>query len=244
MRADAAKALLRTAPVRSFEELVGPRPLLVLAPHQDDESLGCGGLIAEACQRAHPVFVVMLTDGGLSHPGSPSWPRDRLVAARAREVAAALRCLGLDPDRLIAFDEPDGSAPVGGPALDAVAERLRRILVEHDIGTVAATWTADPHGDHVSAARAAAAACAATGARRLSYPIWAWMRPGDDEVPDVTGRAMRLNVAQHRTRKREAIACHATQHAGLITDDPSGFTLPPEFLAQFDGPDEFFIAEP
>lgn len=244
MRADAARAALRSAPMTSFEQLVGDAPLLVLAPHPDDESLGCGGLIAEACARNHPVWVAILTDGGASHPGSPTWPRARLVEARAAEAGAAVACLGLDLGRLLLLGEPDSAAPVDGPSLDAAADRFRALLLHHAIGTVCATWTADPHGDHVAAARIAAAACAAAGVLHLSYPVWAWMLPDDAMVPDVTGRAVRLDVRSHLPAKRRAVACHATQHAGLIDDDPAGFALPAEFLAQFDQPAEFFIREP
>ena len=37
-------------PFRSLRESLEDRPFVVMAPHPDDESLACGGLIAEACR--------------------------------------------------------------------------------------------------------------------------------------------------------------------------------------------------
>ena len=237
MRARNVLERLRAAPLRSFDEIVGPAPVLVLAPHPDDESLGCGGLIAEAARRGHDLRVAVLTDGAKSHPNSRAWPTERLVAARAAEVAAALGILGLSPDRLTLLGEPDGQAPHQGPSFDAALERLATLLRAHHIGTVFASWDQDPHGDHVAAARLVAA----TGVRVVSYPVWAWTLPDHADIPDVSGRAMRLDVASHLPAKRRAIAAHATQYAGLIDDDPAGFQMTPAFMALFDPPTEVFI---
>src|SRR5690606_38092378 len=48
-------------------------PLLVIAPHPDDETLGCGGVIALATCRNVRVHTVFVTDGGASHPNSAEW---------------------------------------------------------------------------------------------------------------------------------------------------------------------------
>ncbi len=47
----------------------GAAPIVVLAPHPDDESLGCGALLAAAFA-GKGARVVCLTDGSGSHPGS------------------------------------------------------------------------------------------------------------------------------------------------------------------------------
>lgn len=243
MRADDARSVLDAAPIRSFEEIAGAGPILVLAPHPDDESLGCGGLIAEACARGRDIFVAILTGGGKSHPGSLAYPAERLIATRAGEVRDAVSALGLAPDRLILMNEPDGAAPVSGPMFEAAVETLRALLVRHGVTTVFAAWRADPHGDHLAASDIAAAACARAGARHVSYPIWFWTLADETEVPDPSGRAMRMDVARHLPAKRAAIACHASQLGHVIEDDPEGFVLKQEFLALFDQPTEVFILE-
>ena len=55
-------------PAVAASVLLRGRPLLVLAPHPDDESLGCGALLAQAFAGAG-AHVACLTDGAASHPG-------------------------------------------------------------------------------------------------------------------------------------------------------------------------------
>ena len=64
-------------------DLRGER-LLVLAPHPDDEVIGCGGLVALHLREGRRVRVVVATDGG--EAGEP--------AERQRESRAALASLG------------------------------------------------------------------------------------------------------------------------------------------------------
>ncbi len=52
--------------------------LIVIAPHPDDDVLGCGALIARASMHL-PVRVIYLTDGSASHENSPTYPPDRYV---------------------------------------------------------------------------------------------------------------------------------------------------------------------
>ena len=39
--------------------------ILVIAPHPDDETLGCGGLIADAMKKGYPVKIVIATNGDI-----------------------------------------------------------------------------------------------------------------------------------------------------------------------------------
>ena len=59
----------------------GREKLVVLAPHPDDETLGCGALLARAFLGAG-AHIICLTDGSASHPGSRHWTPARLAAQR------------------------------------------------------------------------------------------------------------------------------------------------------------------
>lgn len=241
---------LARLPSADLDEILAPGPALVLAPHPDDESLGCGGLIAECAARGREVHVAILTDGGMSHPGSAAWPPRRLAMQRGAEVREATMSLGLPAARLHLLGEPDGDAPHDGPRFAAALARVEDLIRSSEVTTILASWVADPHGDHGSAHKLAAAAAQTLGIRHLAYPVWSWMLGDDDEIAEAciprgpgpgAIRGARLDIGAHLSAKRRAIAAHRSQGGELIHDDPRGFVLPAAFLAMFDRPWEVYL---
>ncbi|WP_240051127.1 PIG-L deacetylase family protein, partial [Bacteroides salyersiae] len=43
--------------------------LLIIAPHPDDEVIGCAGLIQRSLNKGNNVYVIILTGGEASHNG-------------------------------------------------------------------------------------------------------------------------------------------------------------------------------
>jgi LmbE family N-acetylglucosaminyl deacetylase len=223
-------AYWRALPIGSLEDLLGAATCLVLAPHPDDESLGCGGLIAACCADGRPPLVVILTDGSMSHPTSRQYPPANLVGLRESEAARAVDILGLPAGRLIFLREQDARAPHQGPAFDSLVHRLVELVQAFRCCAVLMPWRHDPHPDHRAAAMIGGETARITGIRRLEYPIWGWTLPDDAPVENATTPGWRLDVAAHLPAKRRAIAAHASQYGGLITDDPAGFALPEALL--------------
>src|SRR5580693_6225633 len=77
-------AAAHSLPVRPVRYALEDRPFVVVAPHPDDESLACGGLIADACRQGGRGKVVIVSDGGGSHPNSRAYPPDRLRSEERR----------------------------------------------------------------------------------------------------------------------------------------------------------------
>lgn len=232
---------LRRLPLTDLKKLVGERPVLVLAPHPDDESLGCGGLIAECRARGQDVRVLVLTDGSASHPHSREYPPARLVGLRMDEARAAVAELGLPADGIDFLGLPDGRAPVHATRLHTVAARIAAYARAHAIGTICTSWPHDPHHDHLAAYRLGRLAAREIGAKLLCYPVWGWTLPATAWLPAARVSGWRVDITRHLPAKRRAIACHRSQVTDLIRDDPAGFRTAPEFLAIFDQPFEVFI---
>lgn len=55
-------------PFCALSERLGTSAIVVLAPHPDDETLACGGLIAEARAGGRRVVVVFVSDGARLSP--------------------------------------------------------------------------------------------------------------------------------------------------------------------------------
>ncbi|GIE48908.1 acetylglucosaminylphosphatidylinositol deacetylase [Amorphoplanes nipponensis] len=209
-----------------------PGPPLVVAPHPDDEVLGVGGLLA----RLPDAEVVAVTDGEASHPGSTVYTPARLAALRRKETAEALRRLGLPGTPVRHLGQPDG-----GIDENALTVALGRLLTPGR--WCLATWRGDGHPDHEAVGRAAAAACAATGARLLEYPIWTWhwAEPGDERVP--WERARRIDLPPGARRAKEAaIQAFPSQIADLGPEPGDAAILPPHVLARFRRPFEVVFA--
>jgi LmbE family N-acetylglucosaminyl deacetylase len=232
----------RNLPLAGLEDVMGNGTCLILAPHPDDESLGCGGLIAACVAAERPPLVVVLTDGVGSHPNSRAYPPDRLRAVRACEVRAAVAHLGLPADRVVFLDQPDTAAPHDGPDFQAVVARLAALIRQEPACTaILAPWRHDPHCDHEAASLAAAAAAIAAGIRHVAFPVWGWTLPPDAPVPASMTAGWRLDIDAFLPAKRAAIQAHRSQYGDLITDDPAGFQLPAGLLSVFDSPYETFI---
>lgn len=242
-RAGAILEQIAGLPFGQLDEITGGGTVLVLAPHPDDESLGCGGLIAEACARGHPPVVAVLTDGSMSHPSSRSHPPPRLRALRQAETQAAVGALGMGRERVHFLGLPDGRAPREGAAMEGAASRIAELARAHGAGAVLTTWEHDPHADHVAAHAIGRAAARLAGARLVSYPVWGWALPPRQRLPVAAVAGARLDVARHLPAKRRAIAAHASQHSGVIADDPDGFRLPASLLSAVDRPFEVFLFE-
>ena len=72
-------------------------PVLILATHPDDETLGCGGLIARRVHEGRRVVVVVLTDGRalLRRFGIAANPSETEVSAmRKEETRRSVEILG------------------------------------------------------------------------------------------------------------------------------------------------------
>lgn len=243
--AQAFFAAAETLPFAALDEILAPGGLLVLAPHPDDESLGCGGLIALAARQGRRVAVAFISDGAASHPNSLSYPPEALRALREAEALGALALLGLPPGTVRFLRLPDAAVPQSGPRFSRAVEILSGMARMIGAGTVLASWGHDPHCDHQAAhAMAAALRARYPGLRHLAYPVWGHTLPPQAEVGGPP-RGARLAIDAVLPRKRAAIRAHRSQLGEVIEDDPQGFTLDPGMLARFDQPFEIVLeAEP
>ncbi|MCJ2033076.1 PIG-L deacetylase family protein [Methylobacterium sp. J-068] len=242
MHADAFLAAAERLPVVDLDTLTGGAGLVVVAPHPDDESLGCGGVMAEARARGQTVEVVIVSDGCGSHTHSALYPPDKLRTLREQETRDAVEALGVPAECVTFLRLPDAGVPRSGPTAEAAAARIVDIAKRAGAGAVCVTWGHDPHCDHQAAAAIVTLARGRLGRiRSFAYPVWGWTLPEGTEVGDApTG--YRIDVGVHRAAKAQAVAAHRSQTTDLIADDPAGFRLEAAMIERFLGRHEIFIA--
>lgn len=206
-------------------DFTGCARLIVVAPHPDNETLGLGATIAHLLASGVDVRVVSVSDGGAAHPGAAPSDRVRMATTRRHELRRATAVLGLPPP--VALGLPDGELTEHEPLL---ADMLGEILDAAGPQTwCAATWRGDGHPDHEAVGRAAAAACARTGAALLEYPVWMWhwASPADPAAPWDRAHAVRA-PGWAIDRKRHAAQCYRSQFGP--TSSASAPVLPPFVL--------------
>ena len=205
------------------------RRILIVAPHPDDESLGCGGLASILAADGRQFHTLFVTDGGASHRNSASWPRPRLAAEREKEAARALEILGLADMPRTFLGLPDADMPDLASAQWREARRHVAKIVEEFLPDLALLpWRRDPHSDHRASWKLVTEAIADTSVRpaRFEYTIWLDELGTPDDHPREGEMARQdFDVLQAVTAKRQAVAEHLTQTTALIDDDPEGFRL-------------------
>ena len=170
---------------------------LVVAPHPDDEVLGCAGLVQRLLSAGRQVDVVILSGGGRSHAGCCGIDEAVLVENRRQLSRRAAGLLGLPPERLHFLDYPDG-----GIAFDnAETGRFRQLMAELNPDAVFVPHRGEGWSDHLAAADIARRLTEGdkAAARVFEYCVWFWFY-NVRHIDWPSARIVRMTAAQHRAK--------------------------------------------
>jgi LmbE family N-acetylglucosaminyl deacetylase len=158
------------------------RSMLVVAPHQDDEAIGCGGALALQVRAKGAASIVILQDGADGHE-ELGLKRQDMVSLRNEESRRASRVLGIEPPRFL-------NHPNLASVLREAAEELRNILIDKRVDAIFLPFLLDNHPDHRTANYIAAEALKSVDwdVRVFGYEVWSLCIPNVivviDEVID------------------------------------------------------------
>jgi LmbE family N-acetylglucosaminyl deacetylase len=140
--------------------------MLVLAPHQDDESIGCGGTIKLATAQGGRVDVTYTADGRRGFAGMHSPTEEEcaaLVETRKREAREACAVLGVSEVTFLGGEDS---------MLHMHTHLWRNVLTQLEsrhYGFLLTPWPVDQHRDHQSTWKIAALAL-----EHYANPIEVW----------------------------------------------------------------------
>lgn len=213
---------------------VSQKSAMVFSPHQDDETLGCGGMIALKRSLGVPVEVVFLTDGRY---GRPDWiTPETIIDIRQQEAVNALNTLGVARKETHFLNQLDGSLQnLSNDQRQHIVDQLVQRLKSFKPEEVYVPHRKDNHHDHEATYTLVKEAIAASRMQveLLQYPIWIlWRNPlsfslKSEDIAD----AYRLKIDAVKDRKKQAIETYNSQMTSL----PNGF------LARFFLPYEIFF---
>lgn len=223
---------------------INQKSVIIIAPHQDDEVLGCGGLIASKQEMNIPVQVVFITDGAASHSWHPQFKAREIVPIRREEAIKALSILGVNSSQIHFLDQPDGKLKfLNLVQRQKVIEQLSQLLQAFQPEEIYVTHRHDRSKDHEATYELVQEAIMLSGIKTdvLQYPIWVFwdsLKHGNLQKEDLAG-AYRLSIHHVQIKKRQAIETYRSQY--LPIDAKMGAILPRSFVQRFFLPYEFFF---
>jgi LmbE family N-acetylglucosaminyl deacetylase len=177
--------------------------ILIVAPHPDDEAIGCVGTVLAHVAAGDRVWVAIATDGRRARTGRDP---QTVAAARRAEAQAAAKLMQVERLEWLGFAEGDWR-------IEELAARLRSLLDELAPDVVYAPSRIDFHPEHLKVAHALALALEGEAARRPRdvtvriYPVSVPLTPRlVNLIADVSG------VIPHC---RAVLAAYASQAASI-----------------------------
>ena len=178
--------------------------VLVVAPHPDDESIGCGGTIRRHLERGDDVRVVFLTSGERGIPGAIP---DAARATRESEAAEALHVLGVEQWDFLRLPDLNLAG-----RLDDGALRVAQLLSTNRPDVIYLPHPQEAHPDHEAALPLVRQALTQIDngltVELRGYEVWTPMA-----VP-----SWAEDITDHMARKLRAVRCYRSQLATFHYD--------------------------
>jgi LmbE family N-acetylglucosaminyl deacetylase len=116
------------------------KSMLILAPHQDDEAIGCGGALILQLRTGNAASIVLLQDGADGHE-ELGMSRQAMTELRNEESRRAAAAVGVDMPVFLGYARLAESVP-------QASERVRGIIGERKADAVFVPFVLDSHADH------------------------------------------------------------------------------------------------
>jgi LmbE family N-acetylglucosaminyl deacetylase len=147
------------------------RPTIVISPHQDDETLACGGTIVAKRRAGARVTIVFLMDGSRSH--HPMMGPEELSSVRCAEALAAAARLGVGAADVVFVGLPEGKL---GRFVPEATEQLLEVFRARRPEEVFTPSALEPKEEHALANLVTRAALDRWDHEVVvnEYPVWCW----------------------------------------------------------------------
>jgi LmbE family N-acetylglucosaminyl deacetylase len=175
-------------------------PLLVVAPHPDDEIMGAGGLIHTWAGMGRSVTVLSVTDGEAALPA-----RENLDGIRREELKEALRKLCATHVTVVRLGIPDGR-------IVDFQNKLRNAILSliEPAMTMIAPYERDGHPDHDVVGSVCCEIARSRNIPLARYPIWIWDRTDPTAFREVSWGKFPLD-SEARRAKTHALQCFTSR---------------------------------
>jgi LmbE family N-acetylglucosaminyl deacetylase len=193
---------------------MGPRRILILAPHPDDEIVACGIAALRARAAGARVFVLYLTTGIPARQGLWPWQRPgyaKRLRRRRDEAWVAAALLGFEP---IGF--ADCPSRRLRHHLDEAAAEVERAIAACEAEALWLPAFEGGHQDHDAANALAARFCGRLPVQEFAAYNFSGGQVCANRFPGERGGEHVIEAgAQEIALKRRALACYASERGNL-----------------------------
>lgn len=201
------------------------RRILVVAPHADDEAIGCGGTILKAVAQGAEVYILVVSVGDLVRVGDGG--EKRTATERVHEVEKVRQFLGATKAEVVMTDEHRHMRLDSIPRRDLVAilEREAELSIQKIKPHLVLLPAPSYNQDHEAVCRAGITACRPHDPAALSVPpaVWlyeyppnSWCLPHERFVPNIY-----VDIGEHLEGKIDSYLLYESQaRAGLHQNSP------------------------
>lgn len=183
--------------------------ILVIAPHADDEVLGCGATMAKVCAKGDEVFVLICTNASV---GAPELFSEELIKQIRNEAVNAHRLIGVKETFFLDFP---------APALDQyprykMSNEISAIIKKIGADTVYIPHRGDCHKDHAVIHECAMVACRPLGNCSIKH-VYAYETLSETEWGEPTAAdffvPVKYNTFTNKEfqKKLDAMSCFMSQ---------------------------------
>jgi LmbE family N-acetylglucosaminyl deacetylase len=216
---------------------------LIIAPHPDDEVLGCGGLLARRAFNNTETDILFLTSGETSHKDCCALQASKIGAQRRRLACKANEIVGIPQARLHFLEERDGKLPhTGEDNFIKLAEKIAAWIEKSEPAAVFCPHPFEGWSDHIAAAELTRAAITILSKRPklYHYCVWFWYSMPLKRAWRIDWRKARiLDISPQLPFKQQAM--HVYLDALAPCGNPWIGKLPLQFLRAFDWNKELFF---
>lgn len=171
-----------------IEDLIN-KNIMIMAPHPDDETLGCGGMIQKLLLSGNEIKLLLYTNGQSE--------QDALL--RMSEFIDATYKLGLNDTNLLSLGLKDGTLT---DHCDAVAGKVESIIKKEDPKWIFIPYLLDTNKDHLAVHQILSNILTEdSDIHIVMYEIWTPIL-----YPDLY-----LNITDFYNRKEQAAQCYYSQ---------------------------------
>jgi LmbE family N-acetylglucosaminyl deacetylase len=192
---------------------------LIVAPHPDDETLGCGGILGIKAKAGEAVHIAVLTDGSMlfaaNQFGTDTSPSPQEVSdLRKKETERAVAFLGGNIANIAYFDFLDGTLAA---QIEPVSDRLAALIARLQPTEI---YTPDPyehHPDHVAANTIAKAALKKANREAKRFEYFLGLKAGIS-LADIPGEIIEVALGEFYALKKQALTFFDLHHKIILPE--------------------------